>query len=280
MKPYFVILFLCCFSAAAFSQKTDVANIRVASYNIRMDTPRDSLNAWPNRKENVKALIQYHDFDIVGTQEGFAHQLNGLLEMPGYAYFGAGRDDGKQAGEHSAILYKKDRFRVVDSGDFWLSETPEKPGLGWDATCCNRICSWVKFADQETDNEFYVFNVHFDHQGVVARQESGKLMVAKIKEIAKDAPVICLGDFNSTPETEQIKGMSAILDDAYTVTEQPPYGPVGTTNAFRFTAPMKKRIDYVFVSKHFDVLKYAVLTDAKNQRYPSDHLPVVATIRL
>ncbi|GGG77194.1 endonuclease [Parapedobacter pyrenivorans] len=280
MKSYFLILFFCFYSAAAFSQKTDVAEIRVASYNLRMDTPRDSLNAWPNRKENVKALIRYHDFDIIGTQEGFVHQLTDILELPEYAYFGAGRDDGKQAGEHSAIIYKKDRFRIVDSGNFWLSETPGEPGLGWDATCCNRICSWAKFADKGTKKEFYVFNVHFDHQGVIARKESGKLMVAKIKEIAKDAPVICMGDFNSTPETEQIKGMSAILNDAYTITKQPPYGPVGTTNSFRFTAPMKNRIDYIFVSKDFEVAKYAVLTDAKDQRYPSDHLPVVADVHL
>lgn len=274
------LIFICCcfLTMAALSQEPCATEIRVASYNIRMDTPRDSLNAWPRRKENVKALIRYHDFDIIGTQEGFIHQLKGILELPEYAYVGAGRDDGKQAGEHSAIIYKKDRFRIVDSGNFWLSETPEKPGLGWDATCCNRICSWAKFADTDTEKEFYVFNVHFDHQGVVARQESGKLMVAKIKEIAKDAPVICTGDFNSTPETEQIKGMSVLLNDAYSITKQPPYGPVGTTNAFRFTAPMKNRIDYVFVSKQFEVLKYAVLTDAKSQRYPSDHLPVVADV--
>lgn len=274
------LIFICCcfLTMAALSQEHCATEIRVASYNLRMDTPRDSLNAWPHRKENVKALIRYHDFDIIGTQEGFIHQLKGILELPEYAYVGAGRDDGKQAGEHSAIIYKKDRFRIVDSGNFWLSETPEKPGLGWDATCCNRICSWAKFADTDTEKEFYVFNVHFDHQGVVARQESGKLMVAKIKEIAKDAPVICTGDFNSTPETEQIKGMSVLLNDAYSITKQPPYGPVGTTNAFRFTAPMKNRIDYVFVSKQFEVLKYAVLTDAKSQRYPSDHLPVVADV--
>jgi len=279
MKTYFLLVFFFFFSTAAFSQQTASAEIRVASYNLRMDTPRDSLNAWPYRKENVKALIQYHDFDIIGTQEGFIHQLKDILEIPEYAYFGAGRDDGKQAGEHSAIIYKKDRFVVVDSGNFWLSETPETPGLGWDATCCNRICSWVKFLDNINRREFYVFNVHFDHQGVIARKESGKLMVAKIKEIAGEEPAICTGDFNSTPETEQIKGMSAILSDAYTVSELPPYGPVGTTNSFRFTAPMKHRIDYVFVSKHFKVCKYAVLTDAKDQRYPSDHLPVVTHIQ-
>lgn len=274
-----MIMVTCLMAGEVFGQTERGTGMRIASYNLRMDTPRDSLNAWPHRKENVKALIRYHDFDIVGTQEGFRHQLQDLLELPGYAYFGAGRDDGKQAGEHSAILYKKDRFSVIDSGNFWLSETPEKPGLGWDATCCNRICSWAKFSDRDNGGKaFYVFNVHFDHQGVVARRESGKLMVAKIREIAGDAPVICTGDFNSTPDTEQIKGMGGILRDAYEATEQPPYGPVGTSNGFRFTAPMKHRIDYVFVSKHFSVGKYAVLTDAKDQRYPSDHLPVVVDV--
>jgi endonuclease/exonuclease/phosphatase family metal-dependent hydrolase len=280
MKKYFIVFLICFLSGAASAQKGDNPEIIVSSYNIRMDTPSDSINAWPNRKENVKALIQYHDFDIMGTQEGFKHQLEDLLEMPGYAYTGSGRDDGRDAGEHSAIVYKEDRFEVIDSGDFWLSETPDKPGLGWDATCCNRIASWAKFRDKNTGKEFYVFNAHFDHQGVVARQESGKLMVKKIKEIAKDAPAICTGDFNSTPETEQIKALSSLLNDAYSVTKMPPYGPVGTSNGFRFTAPLKNRIDYVFVSDHFEVSKYAVLTDAKDQRYPSDHLPVVATVHL
>lgn len=279
MKRY-LLIFLSFALLGRVEAQAQHADIRVASYNLRMDTPRDSLNAWPHRKENVKALIRYHDFDIVGTQEGFLHQLQDLMEMPGYAYFGAGRDDGKQAGEHSAIVYKKDRFEVIDSGDFWLSETPDRPGLGWDATCCNRIASWVKFNDRHTGKAFFVFNVHFDHQGVVARRESGKLMLAKIAEIAQGEPVICTGDFNSTPETEQIKGLSAVLQDAYTATQMPPYGPVGTSNGFRFTASFKNRIDYVFVSNHFEVLTYAALTDAKDQRYPSDHLPVVAKVRL
>ncbi|MGV3763165.1 endonuclease/exonuclease/phosphatase family protein [Parapedobacter sp.] len=277
MKRYWTLI-CCLLAATTFAQEPQPTNIRVASYNLRMDTPKDSLNAWPNRKENVKALIKYHDFDIIGTQEGFIHQLKDILELPSYEYVGSGRDDGKHGGEHSAIFYKKDRFDVVDAGNFWLSETPETPGLGWDATCCNRICSWAKMVDKDSKKEFYVFNVHFDHQGVIARRESGKLMVAKITEIAKGAPVICTGDFNSTPETEQIQGMATILNDAYRVTQEPPYGPVGTTNSFRFTAPMKRRIDYVFVSNHFNVSKYAVLTDAQDQRYPSDHLPVVVDI--
>ena len=254
--------------------------IRVATYNLRMDTPLDNEkgNSWSRRKEHVKALIRYHDFDIVGTQEGFLHQLQDLCEIPGYAYTGGGRDDGLSAGEHSAIVYKTDRFKLLASGDFWLSETPDKPGKGWDATCCNRICSWAKFSDVNTRKLFFVFNVHFDHQGVVARRESAKLMLQKIGEIAGNSPVICTGDFNSTPETEQIQTMQTILNDAYAVTLMPPYGPVGTFNDFLFEAPIKARIDYIFLTKQFSVLKYAVLTDALEQRYPSDHLPVVADV--
>lgn len=273
MKRIIFTLLVCIGVQSVIAQKN--TPVTIATYNIRYNNPGDSLNAWPNRKENVKALIRFHAFDIFGTQEGLIDQMNGLSEMKEFARTGHGRDDGKEAGEHSAIFYKKDRFKLMESGDFWLSETPEKPGKGWDAKCCNRICSWGKFQDMQTKKIFYFFSVHFDHQGVVARKESGKLMVKKIQEIAKNAPVICVGDFNSTPETEQIQAMQTILNDSYKVTQEPPYGPVGTFNAFKFDAPMKHRIDYIFVSKGINVLKYGVLTDAKDQRYPSDHQPVM-----
>ncbi len=252
--------------------------ITVASYNLRYNNKGDGINAWPNRKENVKALIAFHEFDLFGTQEGLRDQLNDIAELKDFAFIGAGRDDGKEAGEHSAIFYRKDRFEVLKSGDFWLSETPDKPGKGWDATCCNRICSWAKFRDGKTKKEFFFFSVHFDHQGVEARRQSGKLMVEKIKEIAKSEPVILTGDFNSTPETEQIQTIQTLLRDTRAVTITPPYGPEGTFNAFKFDAPMAKRIDYIFVSEPFNVLKYGVLTDAKDQRYPSDHQPVVVKL--
>lgn len=261
------------FSHFGMAQKNSTINI--ATYNLRMNTSSDGINAWPNRKENVKALIRFHEFDIVGVQEAFIGQLKDLMEMPEFAYTGHGRDDGKEAGEHSSIVYKKDRFKLLNSGDFWLSETPDKPGKGWDATCCNRISSWAKFKDLNTKKEFFFFNVHFDHQGVEARRQSGILMVKKIKEIAGNSTVILTGDFNSTPDTEQIKSIQTILSDSYAVTQQPPYGPEGTFNAFKFDAPMKVRIDYIFVSKNVEVLKYGVLTDSKDQRYPSDHQPVV-----
>lgn len=256
-----------------FAQEGKTLN--VATYNLRYNNTGDGMNAWPNRKEQVKALIRYHEFDLFGTQEGLIGQLNDLAEMDEYAFVGAGRDDGKQAGEHSAIFYRKDRFKLLENGNFWLSETPERPGKGWDATCCNRICSWARFRDLETKKDFYFFSVHFDHQGVKARIESGKLMVKKIPEIAGAAPVICVGDFNSTPETEQIQTMKSLLQDSREVSAMAPYGPAGTFNSFNYNAAMKDRIDYIFVSDQINVLKYGVLTDSYDQKFPSDHQPVV-----
>lgn len=273
-------LFLFTLLAACSSPKADNPSnqdLIVASYNIRYNTPNDGENAWPNRKEQVKALIRYHEFDLFGTQEGLIGQLNDLSEMQEYAFTGVGRDDGLQAGEHSAIFYRTSRFELLDSGDFWLSETPDEPSYGWEAKH-RRICSWGKFNDQLTGKTFFVFNAHFDHQAVEARRQSGILMVEKMKEIAGDAPILFLGDLNSTPDTEQILTIKSFLNDAYEVSEMPPYGPVGTFNSFDFLAPMQKRIDYVFTSDHFSVEKYGVLTDSYDQKYPSDHQPVVAKV--
>lgn len=279
MKAIILCLMATLFTTtAAFSQKG--TPIVVASYNIRYNTSNDGVNAWPNRKENVKALIRYHEFDIFGVQEALHGQLQDISELKEFTYLGVGRDDGKEAGEHSSIFYKNDRFKVLESGNFWLSETPDVPGKGWDAKCCNRICSWAKFKDLRTKKDFYFFNVHFDHQGVEARKESGKLMVKKIQEIAKGATAICTGDFNSTPDTEQIKAMQTILSDSKAVSVLPAYGPEGTFNSFKFDAPLKTRIDYIFTSKGIKVLKYGVLTDALEQRYPSDHQPVVVKVVL
>lgn len=271
-----MILFGACLLLVQTGYSQNKKPLLVASYNIRYDNPNDGVNSWSNRKEEVKALISFYDFDIFGTQEGLIGQLQDIAGLEQYAFTGNGRDDGQQAGEHSAIFYKKARFKLLGAGNFWLSETPDVPSMGWDAVCCKRICSWGKFEDLSSGKKFYFFSVHFDHQGVEARRQSGKLMVRKITEIAKGLPVICVGDFNSTPETEQIAAMQTILNDACKVSEQPPYGPVGTTNSFKFDAPMKSRIDYIFVSKQITVQKYGVLTDSYDRKYPSDHQPVVA----
>lgn len=203
--------------------------------------------------------------------------MNDLCELSEYSFIGVGRDDGKLQGEHSAIFYKTERFQLLGKGNFWLSETPEKPSYGWDARY-RRICSWGKFKDKVTKRVFFVFNSHFDHEAREARKQSGILLVKKINEIAGDGTVICMGDFNSTPDTKQIKTIKTLLEDSYSITRTPPYGPVGTFNGFDYNAPLDRRIDYIFVSKTIVVLKYGVLTDSYDQKFPSDHLPVVVKL--
>jgi len=272
-----ILIIMLSFLGVYASAQNDVANIRVGTYNLRMDTPSDKEDAWPNRKEKVKALVVFHEFDIFGTQEGFKHQLDGILEVDKFAYVGGGRDDGKDAGEHSAIIYDKNRFQVLQKGDFWYSETPETPGKGWDAVCCNRICSWAKFKDTKSGKEFYFFNSHYDHQGVIARLESSKLLLQRIKKIAGNSTFFCTGDFNATPDSEPIQVIynDGLLIDSKLVAKQPPYGSEGTYNNFKVDAPMKNRIDYIFVSKNVTVKKYGVLNDSQYGRVPSDHFPVM-----
>lgn len=250
--------------------------MNVASFNIRMDTPNDGENAWPHRKELAKDLIRFHDFDIFGVQEAFRSQLDDLCELTQYACIGEGRD-GNDQGEHSAILYKKDRFDLLEHGDFWFSETPDRVGLGWDATCCNRICSWGKFRDKKSGKEFFFFNSHFDHQGVVARRESAKLLLAKMKELAGNFPAFAVGDYNATPDSEpiQILQSDGLLKNSYDVSELPPYGTVGTYHGFQKDAKALNRIDHIFVAGNIRVLKYGTLNEMPNGQFPSDHFPIM-----
>lgn len=264
----------------AAASPSAAAPITVATYNLRYNNPGDGPNAWPARKEMVKALIRYHAFDIVGTQEGLADQVADLARMEEFDHVGVGRDDGKHAGEHSAIFFRKSRFTLLDKGDFWLSETPERPSLGWDATCCNRLVSWARLRERDSGRALFVFSLHFDHEGVVARRASADLVLRKVAEIARGAPAIVVGDFNSTPDTPQMQAMAKAMRDAYRATQAPPYGPAGTYNGFRLDAPLLERIDYIFVDRQVEVLDYAVLTDALDRRYPSDHHPVVARVVL
>jgi len=268
-----IILFVCCHLIldVAYAQKKQPLNI--ISYNIRLNVASDGVNAWPNRKDNVKALVKFYDADILCVQEALPDQFDDLLENSDFDVVGVGRDDGKRKGEFSAIYYNNNRFVKRDGGTFWLSTTPDLPSKGWDAAL-NRVCSWVKLYDKSNKKEFIVFNTHYDHVGVKARIESAKLIKQKIQEIAPKLPVVFTGDLNVTPETEAIATIKSFLTDAKEVSVEPHYGPNGTFNSFNFNSELKQRIDYVFVNKGFKVLKHATLTDSKDQRYYSDHLPV------
>ncbi|HPD86887.1 MAG TPA: endonuclease/exonuclease/phosphatase family protein, partial [Proteiniphilum sp.] len=156
------------------------------------------------------------------------------------------------------------------------------PGKGWDATCCNRICSWASFRDKCSGSEFFLFNMHYDHEGEVARRNSSLLMLQRVREIAGDNPVICTGDFNATPDSEPIRIIlqDGLLNDAYSTTKKPPYGTTGTFNSFRLDHPMQNRIDYVWTTGHFTVNKYGVLNDMQYGHFPSDHFPVLVNVTL
>lgn len=276
MKRIFLLSILC---FAIYS--SNAQTITVASYNLRYDNAGDVGNLWKDRAPVVANLIRYHDFDIFGTQEALKNQLDNVTKsLPQYARYGKGRNDGKDGGEHSAIYYKKDRFKLLNSGDFWLSQTPDKPGLGWDATCCNRISSWVYLKDVKTNKSFYVFNVHFDHQGVVARRESSKLMLQKISEIAKGKPVILTGDFNADRESEPYKILetSDILHDSF-IDVKFPYANNSSFYAFGKDVSRDNVIDHIFLTKSLNAIKWAILTDTYHGKFPSDHFPVVAVIQ-
>jgi endonuclease/exonuclease/phosphatase family metal-dependent hydrolase len=266
---------------AAITPIVKAQQITIGTFNIRYDNPRDTGNLWINRAPVVANLIRFHGFDVLGIQEGLKNQLDDISAvLPEYARYGKGRDDGKDTGEHSAIYYKKSRFSLLKSGDFWLSETPDKPGLGWDATCCNRICSWVYLQDLTTKKQFYVFNVHFDHQGVIARRESGKLMLKKISEIAGSAPALLTGDLNGGRDSEwyQHLATSNYLFDTYTKVKFP-YANNSSMNGFR-TPRGQGVIDHIFITKLFTVNRWGILTDTYYGKYPSDHFPVLAEVEL
>ena len=274
-KTLLLLLAGLCLATATFAQKNRPINI--ITYNIRLNVASDGINAWPNRKDNVKALVRFYDADILCVQEALPEQFDDLLANSNFDVVGVGRDDGKRKGEFSAVYFNKDRFIKKDGGTFWLSPTPDVPSKGWDAAL-NRICSWVKLYDKSNKKEFIVFNTHYDHVGVQARIESAKLIKRKIQEIAPSLPVVFTGDLNVTPETEAIATIKSFLIDTKEISIEPPYGPTGTFNAFKWDSPLKDKIDYIFVNKAFKVLKFAVLSDSKDQRYYSDHLPVFARL--
>ncbi|HLF47619.1 MAG TPA: endonuclease/exonuclease/phosphatase family protein [Chitinophagaceae bacterium] len=259
---------------------TNAQEIKAMSYNIRLDVASDGENRWDARKEKVATLMNYYEADFIGVQEVLHHQLNYLLEnLSGYFYIGVGRDDGKEAGEYSCIFYKTDKYKVVKQSTFWLSPTPDSISKGWDAAIV-RVCTYGLFKNKKTKQQFWVFNTHFDHIGKNARVESAKLIIEKIKELnTKNYPVILTGDFNVRPEDAPILYITSEMQNTRTISKLV-HGPLDTWNAFKFNAKPDGCIDYIFISnnKKISVSKFATITDSYDLKYPSDHLPILATI--
>jgi len=268
IKITFVLLFL---SISLFSQ-----DLKVMSYNIRFDNPADGENRWDLRKDFLSKQIQFYEPDFFGTQEGRLHQLKYLdSTLINFKYIGAGRDNSPTQGEFSALFYNNRKYKVIKQATFWLSETPNQVSKGWDAMF-ERICTYGLFENIKTKKRFYVFNTHFDHVGEIARTNSAQLIIEQINAINKEKlPVVLTGDFNSETNSDAYSHLSSKLDDTRTISESVPFGPSGTFNNFEFHKPVTLLIDYIFTSrKDFKVLKHAVLSDSKDCKYPSDHLPV------
>lgn len=271
-----MILFLAPLSVIAQS-------FNVATYNIFYHTPSEHDHSWEMRKNHVANLIMFHDIVLWGSQEGVLIQLEDLRAMLGHEYVGVARDDGDKEGEHSAIFYDPELFRVIEHDTFWLSKTPDRPSMDWGVNY-HRICTWGKFEHIQTGNEFYVYNAHFDHESQEARENSSRMVLNHIDEnLDVDEMVIFLGDLNAEPGNKAYEKVveHGRVQDSYHITELPPHGPTGTFNGFSFTREPDRRIDYVFLSNHFKVHRYGVLTDSYDGlNYPSDHFPVLTEVEI
>lgn len=282
-------------------------DLTVGTFNIRMCANNEDVkhhDDWNSRYKQLCAFLNFESPDLFGSQEVYHSQLMDMLsQMPEYAYIGVGREDGKEGGEYSPIFYKKDRFKLLDSGHFWLAPDPSKPALGWDAVCI-RICTWGYFKDLKTKHKFYFFNTHMDHIGVTARREGARLIMKKMKELMKKGEtVIMTGDFNVDQKSEAYKEFvkSGFLKDCYESARYR-FAENGTFQNFNINSFTTSRIDHIFVSSSMKVERYGIHTDGywikkdsqqtyqganspkeigfKNyeQHTLSDHYPVLAKI--
>lgn len=271
---YFLMISAMLLANFAFGQQ-----IRIMTYNIRYDNTHDGINSWSqgNRKEKVVQMILAQNPDILGVQEALHHQLEVLEEkLPNYIRIGVGRDDGEKDGEYAAIFFHKEAFTLLDSGNFWLSQTPSTASKGWDAACY-RICTWVKL--QYGKQTLFVFNTHFDHEGILAQNESSKLIQRKIKEIAGNNKLILMGDFNMTPDNPAIQSLSKAFTNTQTSAKNKT-PKLGTYNDFNLNEPVVRNIDYIFLQKIKKLTDFKILDTKIDGLYPSDHFPVVISVEM
>ena len=258
--------------------------IRIGTYNIQYDNLSDLENPWSNRNIILEKILKEYDFDIFGAQEPYLNQLTDMMKyLPDYAYIGKAitGETNVERRHFCPIFYKKDKFEVLKDGMFWLSETPSTPNSkGWDAYSV-RICVWVLFKDKATGKEFYHFNTHFDHIGTTARQESAKLLVKKMEELASGKPIFVTGDFNSNQKSVAYNTIvtSGVVVDSYSRTETKINANWPTYNGYKYisTPPANAtRIDHLFVTtKGTKVMSWKIANDDYSKKYPSDHYPIL-----
>lgn len=280
-----LLAFACSDNKTLTTTNSNATDLSVMSFNVRYDNPDDSLNNWKFRSDRVADAILFYDADVVGTQEVLVNQLNDLKKRldKSYAMVGVGRENGKEQGEYAALWYKKTRFELCDSENFWLSETPEVAGsMGWDGACV-RIASWAILRDKESGRELLAMNTHLDHVGQTARRDGVSLILNRVKELRGDRPVVVTGDFNSTPESDVVAHVTGDsipghLTDTRTASPLV-YGPSWSYHDFG-RLPLEERIliDYIFIGGPLTVKSYGVLSETKDGSWLSDHCPVLANM--
>jgi len=290
MKKYIsslVLLLLISFSLQTIAQgllKIDYP-LRIVSYNIRFDNPNDGANVWDNRRLRVADILRFHKADIFCLQEALLNQIDDMKEQfPNFDYYGVGRTDGLQGGEFCPVFYNKNRFTILESGTFWLSETPEKAGsTGWYANL-PRIATWVKFRDLILAKDFYIFNTHLDHASQAARDNGSRLIMTRINETCNGFPVILTGDFNDRPGTKPYNNViynnGIEMFDAKTTAEHPHFGSTYTFVGWDFIGIPGKIIDYIFVNQKVSVSYHSYLSNNWDGIYPSDHIPVLIDAKI
>ena len=280
-------------AAAANEPSPAKADLVVMSFNVRYGAADDGENNWDKRKDLAYEVVRRQNPDVIGLQEALRSQIDDIrAALPAYGEIGVGREDGKTKGEYSAILYRKDRFDVNDTGTFWLSDTPEVPGsITW-GNACTRVCTWARFLPK-SGKPFYLFNTHLDHIAQLAREKGMALIMSRLSSRKYQDPIILTGDFNSgenNPVVRYLKGERQ-LDAANNGLSKNPLplvntfrmlhkdaSEVGTSHGFKGGRSGAK-IDYIFVQPGVEVLKGEILHDNKDNHYPSDHFPITAAIR-
>ena len=286
MRRVLLLIFIALAVISLAAQSRENRPVSVMTFNLRYATDRDAENRWTARRQMLIDLLRKQNPDLIGVQEALDVQLSDILRgLPGYAVTGVGRDDGRAAGEYSAILFRTGRFRVAQAGTFWLSATPETVASRTWGNRITRICSWARLIDQN-GQALWMYNVHLDHESQPSREQSVKLLLERIRSRPdRDEPVIVTGDFNvgeGNPALEPLLGRPGgppPFIDTFRA-RHPDEQEVGTYTAFEFGRTKGDKIDYVLVEPGTEVLRAEILRYSRNKRYPSDHFPVTATVRL
>ena len=269
-------------AAVAFTACGSATSLSVMTFNMRYDNPEDGQNNWRFRRERVAGVIKAQEVDVLGTQELLSNQFNDLSGLlTGYQGVGVGRLDGVESGEYCAVFFRKDRFTLLDSGTFWLSETPEVVGsLGWDGAC-ERIATWVVLRDRD-GREFFFIDTHLDHVGQVARDEGVSLLMKRIETLSGGRPVILTGDFNSEPGSSVMAHVQkdGVLRDAKAIAAQRSGTDWSFSDFGQIPEAERPLLDYIFVSGDIEAVRYEVLPDTFDGGYVSDHAPVMAVVKI